>query len=144
MWADPVGMHAGLRGIPEERENAMRFGVGFADGSKATVDGARPWPQGDDAHGPVLISRGGGGGGTRWETGYWLWPLPPEGPLTFVAEWPAEGIGETRVEVDAGLLREAASRSEKLWHENPGPSGGTMTTRAVGFSIGQAKPPESD
>ena len=142
MMDDPLGMHAGFRAVPEERENALRFSVGFADGSKATVDGRPHWPDGDNVRGPVLMSRGGGGGGTRWEMGYWLWPLPPDGPLAFVAEWPAEGIAETRVEIDGGLLREAGGRAEKLWDENPGPSGGGLSL----FQIATARedPPESD
>lgn len=149
MWDDPLGMHAGFRGAPEAQDTALRFGVGFSDGSKATVDRLPRWAGADQARGPVLIGRGGGGGGTRWEMGYWLWPLPPDGPLAFVAEWPAEGILETRVEIDAGLLREAAGRAEKLWDENPGPSGGAHTSAEIGFSTmpfstGRAEPPESE
>ena len=28
----------------------------------------------------------------RW----WVWPLPPDGPLEFICQWPVYGIGETR------------------------------------------------
>ena len=47
----------------------------------------------------------------------WSWPLPPDGPLTFIAEWPALGVGETVVAVDAGELRHAALRAEVVWTE---------------------------
>ena len=144
MMDDPLGIHAGFRGVPADRDTALRFGVGLSDGSKATADGRPPWPEGDDVRAPVLMSRGGGGGGTRWEMGYWLWPLPPDGPLAFVAEWPAEGIPETRTEMEAGLLREAAGRSETLWEENAGPSGGRAVTFEHGFSTARPKPPEPD
>src|SRR5262245_50318418 len=67
-------------GLPDE---LLRLGVLTADG-KATNYGSdahqmlsfkeRPSP-------PMLTeSGGGGGGGGEWEHGYWLWPLPPDGP----------------------------------------------------------------
>jgi len=52
----------------------------------------------------------------RW----WAWPLPPKGPLEFVAEWPDLGIGESRAELDAALILEAADRSIRLWPEAEG------------------------
>lgn len=45
----------------------------------------------------------------------WLWPLSPEGPLTFIAERPAYGVAETSYTVDAGELRNSAERAEVLW-----------------------------
>lgn len=45
----------------------------------------------------------------------WLRPLPPAGPLTFIAKWPKYGIGESTATVDASKLREAAERAEVLW-----------------------------
>lgn len=58
---------------------------------------------------------GGGGGGSSWSMAYWLWPLPPVGPLSFIAEWPAYGIGESRATVDAGALRREAEHADVLW-----------------------------
>jgi hypothetical protein len=49
---------------------------------------------------------------------YWVWPLPPPGPVTFVCEWPAHGIGESRADVDARLIREAAVRAVPLWPDD--------------------------
>ena len=45
---------------------------------------------------------------------YWVWPLPPSGPVTFVCEWPAYDIAETRVTVEAALIIEAAERAVPL------------------------------
>ena len=50
----------------------------------------------------------------------WLWPLPPDGPLTFIAEWPKFGIGETSVSVDGGEIRAAAETVEDLWTRSRG------------------------
>lgn len=103
----------------------LRFGVQFADGSKATtVDGGRWGPgvaPGKSAPaGPILSSSGGGGGEGEWDADYWLWPLPPPGTLTFAVEWPSKGIELTMQEVDAGPILEAAATSEALWPSDSG------------------------
>jgi hypothetical protein len=96
----------------------LRFGLQYSDGAKATSVGPGRTPPPDPQaapQGPVLMPQGGGGGGHRWEHQFWVWPVPPPGELTFVCEWPAEGIPLTRVTVDAGLIRAAAERAEVLW-----------------------------
>jgi hypothetical protein len=67
--------------------------------------------------GPTLMPRGGGGGGLTYEFGYWLWPLPPAGPLRFACAWPDEGIEETTAELDAAI-RDAAARAVELWPDD--------------------------
>ena len=47
--------------------------------------------------------------------GYWLWPLPPPGPLRISCEWPLVDIAMTTVEIDANNLLGAASRARSLW-----------------------------
>jgi hypothetical protein len=78
------------------------------------------WPHEPDGEptGPLMFGRGGGGGGAKWEQRYWVWPLPPAGPMAFVCEWPARAIPLTEHEVDGTRIREAASSAEVLW---PGP-----------------------
>jgi hypothetical protein len=109
----PPGDHPFLIHGPGEGGDA-RFGVGFSDGRRAVFDQRWADPAGD----PPAIrigSSGGGGGGRRWHVRMWLWPLPPEGPLTFALTWPDQGIGETTVEVDSAPLRQAAARAVELW-----------------------------
>jgi len=79
----------------------LRLGVQFADGAKATNLGMPFFPQGPDERppGPILMPRGGGGGGRRWDVSFWLWPLPPRGELTLVCEWPVRAVELTRVEI---------------------------------------------
>jgi hypothetical protein len=95
-------------------EEMLRFGVAFADGRKASNLGGFT-RSGEEPEGPVLWGMGGAGGGGRWHQGFWMWPLPPIGPLAFVCEWPAAGIPLTRVEVDSQPLRDAAGRSRELF-----------------------------
>jgi hypothetical protein len=129
-WKDSAGMGThpmdprlrhGLAGSGELPPELLRFGAEFADGRRATtVGGPRPPDSSPDI---VLMQRGGGGGSSGWELGFWLWPLPPEGPLTLAVEWPSQGVDLTTAEVDTAPIREASARSEKLW-ENGGPSDG--------------------
>lgn len=119
--------------IPDE---ALRFGIEFADGSKATVFGGhRFFAATDRPEGPVLIQRGGGGGMHTWEMRFWTWPLPPAGSVAFVAEWPAEAIELTRGEIDGAVIRAAAEQAETLW-----PGSGILPDPGVGgtsqFQIG--------
>ncbi len=95
-------------------EEMLRFGVAFADGRKASNLGDFT-RSGKEPEGPVLWGMGGGGGGGRWHQGFWMWPLPPIGLLSFVCEWLAAGIPLTRVEVDSQPLRDAARRSRELF-----------------------------
>ena len=105
----------------------LRFGVQFADGRKATSVGRSFLGSEDKPAGPVLAPGGGSGSDREWETSFWLWPLPPAGPLALVIEWPAEGIAETRHEVDAQPFLDAAGASEMLWPEDPDGDGGSWT-----------------
>jgi hypothetical protein len=93
-------------------ERFLRLAVQFADGGLATnLDG---WT--DEPSPPMLTGhRGGGGGDRRWDTGYWVWPLPPPGPVTFICEWPAYGIAESRSEIDGRLILDAAGRARQIW-----------------------------
>jgi hypothetical protein len=117
-------------GIPPE---LLRFGVQFADGSKATNVGGRDFPQGRrNPVGPVMMGRGGGGGGGRWTQTQWVWPLPPPGPVAFVCEWPALDVPLTRAEFDAQVILDAADRAQVIFSEDDLPErpddGGTAIT----------------
>lgn len=112
----------GRRHAEELPPELLRFGVQFSDGRKATTLGQGGSvfmlrTAGDEAEpeGPILSPRDGSADDSRWDLGFWLWPLPPPGPLALVVEWPARGIELTRHEVPAEPLLEASSRSEPLW-----------------------------
>jgi hypothetical protein len=106
--------------VPDE---FLRLGLRFGDGAVAVNLPGYGWHGGDhEPQRPLLMHNGGGGGGRRYDQTYWVWPLPPAGPLTFVCEWPALGIAETRVDLDAGLLHAAAARAATLWPEDAQPA----------------------
>jgi hypothetical protein len=115
-------INGGMFGAPSPRRRkgervdparALRFGVQYADGSKAELE--RHW-QGRDERpdGPVIRTRGGQGGDGEWLQRLWFWPLPPPGTITFALEWLAQGIELQRHELDAAPIREAAERAQTL------------------------------
>jgi hypothetical protein len=102
--------------LPDE---LLRFGVQFADGRKATNLDRPPYDlEARAPDRPVLDQHGGGGGGSAWDMEHWVWPLPPAGPFAFVCEWPSRGIAESRAEIDARLILEAAGRAVTLWPDD--------------------------
>jgi hypothetical protein len=64
---------------------------------------------------PFLHFQGSGGSMDRFTTTYWCFPLPPPGPMTVYVEWADQGIEETAVSFDTGLIRESAPRAITLW-----------------------------
>lgn len=80
---------------------------------KMHAEGREPSP----SDGPLLMPKGGGGGGKRYDFTYWVWPLPPEGKLTFVCEWRARGLGPTAHEVNATAFRSAGASSTSIWSD---------------------------
>lgn len=100
---------------------AFRFGAQYADRRRVAIgefpiDGRSP-ERGAD--GLVLRPTFGGGGRFHRHWEFYLWPLPPRGRLTLVADWPSEGIPETYTELDAGEIRAAASRAVVVWRDLP-------------------------
>jgi hypothetical protein len=116
-WPVPmVGSPSLLDGDPFPDE-LLRFGVQFADGRRVTnMDGYPYVPEELPPDQPVLVEGGGLGGeggglgrGAFWDLDQAVQPLPPPGPLAFVCAWPSRGIPETLVEIDAGLVLDAAA-----------------------------------
>jgi hypothetical protein len=133
--------HRGGRGSGVDTQ--LRLGVQFSDGSKATSVGAAPGFAGRDENpqAPVLHPQGGAGSPGSWRLGYWVWPLPPAGPLAFVCEWSAASIPLTRHEIDAQIVLDAAARAQEIFAPGtPSRPGATVTT--FGLTARSSKPDE--
>jgi hypothetical protein len=103
-----------------------RFGFEFSDGRRAgqsTRQGGFNVPK--DENGiptePVMMPRGGGGGGGEFRQNFWVWPLPPDGPLVLHFDWPDRDIPDTTVQLDGTAVRRAGQSALELW-----PSGRTL------------------
>ena len=122
--ADPTERHARWRG-GQAPDDVLRLGVLYADGRRTATTAGHPLLDDDtDDRRLVLLPGGGGGDARRWDGDFWVHPLPPDGPVTFVASWPKHGVAETRVELDGAAIREAAGRAVTLWPEEPEPEPG--------------------
>jgi hypothetical protein len=118
LGADPFEQRRRWLGQQDEGEH-LRLGILYADGRRAATTG-RPWPDDDVADEKlILIPDGSGGDDHRWDGDFWVHPLPPDGPVTFVVSWPRYNVAETRVEFDGTAIREAAGRAVSLWPEEP-------------------------
>jgi hypothetical protein len=113
----------------------LRFGVELADGTRVSnLGGWRGFAgPGDGPAGPVLAQHGGGGGQSSgssisWSLGFWLWPLPPPGPIRLHCEWPVAGLGLAGADLDASPLLEAAARATRIWDDG---QTGAAWTRSV-------------
>ncbi len=101
----------------------LRIGFEFEDGRRVSnLGGWRSHRMLTDAEpkGPLLLPHDGGGGTASdsevtIKPGYWLWPLPPPGPLRISCEWPLGEIALTTVEISGAALREAAEQAGSFW-----------------------------
>jgi hypothetical protein len=108
---------------PDWQVRRLKWGWELSDGRRVTtvdppVRPERPEQWQDPAWAPdrpVLSPRSGGGGRRSVDHDYWLWPLPPAGPLRVVCQWPRQGIATTTHDLDAGPFLEAAARARPVW-----------------------------
>ena len=85
--SDPFDWHASGRG-GTTRDQALRLGILYADERRAATTSRPPMlPDGADAGELVLQQGGSSGSDRRWDGDFWVHPLPPDGPVTFVASW---------------------------------------------------------
>ncbi|MGE5828238.1 MAG: hypothetical protein ACM30G_07715 [Micromonosporaceae bacterium] len=104
----------------EVPDDFIRVGLQLADGSKVTnLDHIVPPSLDEEPRRPVLMMARGGGGSRRHDLTYWVWPLPPAGPVTVVLQCPGRGIPQTRLQLDGTAIREAAGRALDLWPGEP-------------------------
>jgi hypothetical protein len=117
--ADPSlhGLHADPYGPVG---SGLLVGVAYPDGRTASNVSRHRFPDpfalGDT---PLLVGRGGGGGGRTFEMDYWLTPMPPPGDLTIIVAWPARDIAESRTVIPGGAIAQGVSASTELWPRQP-------------------------
>jgi len=109
-------------GVQIPLEDRLLLGLQYADGRRAsTLQDTFKFHRDEapDDEQLVLAQQGGESGDLNVDQGYWVSPLPPEGPVTFVLAWPAFGMPESRTVVDSAVIRAAAENSQQLWPPQP-------------------------
>ena len=110
--ADPVTVQ-----YPEQ---ALRLGILYADGRRARSRSHQPIPVDDTDGGDLVLTETGTGGTERqWDGEFWVHPLPPDGPVTFVASWLLWRVTEVSAALDSSVIHEAARRAVILWPDEP-------------------------
>jgi hypothetical protein len=93
----------------------FRLGVAYSDGRQAT-SGSRDSPDVERSSTAAQLKLlASSHAGLLWTGDYWLWPLPPAGPLVVGCRWPDRGIPETLVQIDPAPLLAAAATSKPVW-----------------------------
>jgi hypothetical protein len=120
--------------------DVLRLGLLYADGRRgATTGGHRLADVDNDPERLVLLHSSSGGTARRWDGKFWVHPLPPDGPVTFVASWPECGAAETRAELDGAAIRAGSARAVILWPEepeiDPGGSGGWSSQTFTAYKV---------
>ncbi|MEE3067455.1 MAG: hypothetical protein VYA67_26555 [Actinomycetota bacterium] len=137
---DPFGRF-GRRGEPTSGD-VLRLGLLYADGRRGATTGGHGLSE--DPERLVLLPGGGGGSDRRWDCRFWVYPLPPAGPVTFVAAWPECGVAETRAELDGAAIGAAAARAVILWPEEPettpGGGGGWSSQTFSAYKVDEPGP----
>lgn len=111
----PWETHRRHRRPDRSLDDLLRFGIRFADGSKWTnLDQQTPDPS-QEPDRPFVWARSSSGGVDRFRSNYWMWPLPSNGPLTFVASWPAYEVPESTATIDGTELLRCAEAAEVIW-----------------------------
>ncbi|MCU1680779.1 MAG: hypothetical protein JWQ81_1518 [Amycolatopsis sp.] len=114
--------------VPDRR--GLLIGVLFADGSRAGSDTiSMPSPTQPDH--PVLRADGGGGSQFHFQHTVFVWPLPPEGPMSLVVRWLDREIDETYTELDGGAIRAAAVEAREVWPGLPKRAPESLSVRRV-------------
>jgi hypothetical protein len=118
MLIDPH-IHPGIE-IP--LPNRFLLGLEYSNGHRASTL-QDMWTQGPVAVAGgqelTLVQQGGSGGDLSADQTYWVSPLPPAGPVTFVLAWLAFDIPESRTVLDSAPIRAAADHSQPLWPPQP-------------------------
>jgi hypothetical protein len=97
----------------------LLFRIQFADGRNASKDDEAGLRTG---RGPMLTAckseTSSGASGEHVRQTLWIWPLPPEGPVTLWCSWPNRGLQDASLVLDGDAIRTAASRAQPFWPES--------------------------
>lgn len=102
-------------------DDGLKLAVEFGDGSVVTASPSPAWLETAPPAGAFVARTGGWADPWSLTIRYWVWPLPPSGPITVHCEWKRAGVPRAQGTIEGEAIRLAAERSVTLWAD---PSGG--------------------
>jgi hypothetical protein len=112
---DPVGLqfHLGVEFADGRREDTLKHWISI---NHAGASNRMHLPS--DPLTEISVRPLGASANDRSYSGsIWVWPLPPEGPLTFWVGWPAAGLPSRPTVIDASMVLDAVGAATTLWSE---------------------------
>ncbi|MFV2010568.1 MULTISPECIES: hypothetical protein [unclassified Micromonospora] len=100
---------------PVDGVGGLQVMVRFADGTALSSLHRSTVPADREPAGPLLSPVAASTDQQRHDARFWVWPLPPDGPVTVGCAWPARDIPHSRVEISGELIRQAAAGAVELW-----------------------------
>ncbi len=100
---------AGLHGERPHLSNPFSLRLEFSDGT--TAESGRGY---GEKVARLLNCLGASGGSTDWKWDWFVSPLPPRGPITFVFEWPEFDLHGRYVVTSSSKIVSSARKSQRL------------------------------
>ncbi len=102
-----------IRSKDNLHDPGVQIGVRFSDGQAALAEGLIG--DLDNQPGPFISLQAGSGGGGTANFNYFIWPLPPDGPVMITCKWPARGLQAAGKELNGAAIRAAGLKSHSVW-----------------------------
>ena len=96
-------------------DDGLKMTVEFPDGSSVVASPAPAWLESAPPGESFLARSGGRADPWSLTIRYWMWPLPPSGPITVHCEWDRAGILPSSGTIEGEAIRLAAERAITLW-----------------------------
>lgn len=100
-------------------DDGLRLRVSFADGATVEASSSPAWLETAPPQGRFLARIRGSADPWSVSIRYWVWPLPPSGPITVSCDWQRAGVSDARTILEGDAITLAAERVVTLW---PGPA----------------------
>lgn len=98
-------------------EEGLNLTVGFSDGARVAASSSPAWLETAPPTGRFLARIRGWADPWSLSVRYWVWPLPPPGPIEFECEWPRAGVSPVKAIIEGEAIRQASERSISLWSD---------------------------
>lgn len=96
-------------------DDGLSVAVEFPDGAKIEASPMPAWLETAPPTGRFLARIRGWADPWSLSIRYWVWPLPPSGPIAVTCSWPRAGIESGKTILEGEAIKLAAQRAVQLW-----------------------------